>query len=262
MLDRLDETFKYDRAKQEAMVQALLQAEARVSLLKHIGLVIFLRADLFELYDIQEKNKLVSRTLTLDWSDEEWLQVIARRVLANEPFRRLAQRLQVDDGTLETRSALELLFPSQIEGQPVDQWLIDSLRNGNGNVSPRNAILLLHLSRDVSARSEDAVSSLPLFTAEEVGRAMTRLSESSFSEVVNDFKIAQSFVLNCRVAKRETFTLTEVEELFDRSEGPISEQVRLLERLGFLQRVVKNSDSGDKSLFSIPKLYTRCWEHA
>jgi hypothetical protein len=67
MLDRIDETFKYDRAKQEAVVQALLQAEARVSLFDAIGLAVFLRTDLFELYDIQEKNKLVSRTLTLDW---------------------------------------------------------------------------------------------------------------------------------------------------------------------------------------------------
>lgn len=33
MFDRIDETFKYDRVKQEALVQALLQAEARVSLL-------------------------------------------------------------------------------------------------------------------------------------------------------------------------------------------------------------------------------------
>jgi hypothetical protein len=40
-------------------VQALLQAEARVSLFERIGLVVFLRTDLFELYDIQEKNKLV-----------------------------------------------------------------------------------------------------------------------------------------------------------------------------------------------------------
>ena len=92
MFDRIDETFKYDRAKQEAVVQALLQAEGRVSLFERIGLVIFLRTDLFELYDIQEKNKLVSRTLTLDWSEEEWLQVLVRRVLANEPFQSACRR--------------------------------------------------------------------------------------------------------------------------------------------------------------------------
>ena len=233
MFDRIDETFKYDRVKQEAVVQALLQAEGRVSLFEHIGLVVFLRTDLFELYDIQEKNKLISRMLTLDWSEEEWLQVLVRRVLANEPFERLARRLHVADGTIETRSALEVLFPPEIEGQPVDRWLIDSLRNGNGDISPRLAVLLLHLTREQSTRQEDVVSTLPLFSAEAVGKAMTKLSDLSFSEVVNDFKVAPSFVLNCRAGKLDSFALREVEKLFDEAEGKISEQVRLLERLGF-----------------------------
>jgi hypothetical protein len=262
MFDRIDETFKYDRVKQEAVVQALLQAEGRVSLFECIRLVLFLRTDLFELYDIQEKNKLVSRTLTLDWSEEEWLQVLVRRVLANDPFQRLAKRWQVADGTTQTRAALEVLLPSDIEGQPVDRWLIDSLRNGNGDVSPRLAVLLLHLSRDLSARPEDIVSTLPLFSAEAAGKAMTKLSDLSFWEVVNDFKVATSFVSNLRAGKLDSFTLHDVEKLFDEAEGKISDQVRLLERLGFLERVVQVSGSSAESLFRIPRLYTRCWDHA
>jgi hypothetical protein len=48
----------------------------------------------------------------------------------------------------------------------------------------------------------------------------------------------------------------------DEAEGKISEQVRLMERLGLLERVVQETSSGAKSLFRIPKLYTRCWDHA
>jgi hypothetical protein len=262
MFDRIDETFRYDRAKQEAVVQSLLQAEGRVSLLECIELVVFLRTDFFELYDIQEKNKLVSRTITLDWSEEEWLQVLVRRVFANEPFQRLATRLRDTDGAIETRSALEVLFPPEVEGQPIDRWLIDSLRNGNGDVSPRLAILLLYISRDMSANPEGVVSTLPLFSAEVAGKAMTKLSDLSFSEFVNDFKVAPSFVLNVRAGKLYDFSMHDVENLFSEAEGKISEQVRLLERLGFLERVVQESSSGAKSLFRIPKLYTRCWEHS
>ncbi len=86
LLDRIDETFKYDRPRQEAVVQALLQAEARVSQMDCIDLVLFLRTDLFELYDIQEKNKLVSRSLILEWSEEDWLRMLIRRVFANQPL--------------------------------------------------------------------------------------------------------------------------------------------------------------------------------
>ncbi len=218
MFDRIDETFKYNRAKQEAVVQALLQAESHISLFERIGLVVFVRTDLFELYDIQEKSKLVSRTLALDWSDEDWLQVLVRRVLANDPLERLAERVHVADGSIDTRTALEVLFPPEIEGQPVDRWLIDSLRNGNGDVSPRLAVLLLHLTRELSARPEDVVSMLPLFSADAVREAMTKLSDLSFSEVVNDFKVAPSFVLNCRAGKLDSFALHEVKKLFDGAE--------------------------------------------
>ncbi|MFE6848737.1 P-loop ATPase, Sll1717 family, partial [Streptomyces sp. NPDC057686] len=262
LLDRIDEAFKYDRGRQEALVQALLQAEARVIQLARNTLVVFLRTDLFELYDIQEKNKLVSRSLVLDWSEEDWLQVLIRRVFANEPFDRLARRLRVADDKIELRAALEVLFPAEIEGQPVDRWLIDSLRNGNGNISPRLAVLLLHLARDHSPRPDDPVAGVPLFSTDAVQRAMTKLSDLSFYEVANDFKVAPTFVLNCRAGKRTSFTLSEVEQLFDDAEGKIGDQVRLLERLGFLERVVEQRGTQTRSTFRIPRLYTRCWDYA
>jgi hypothetical protein len=266
MFDRIDETFKYDRAKQQAVVQALLQTEAEVSLFDSIGLVVFLRTDLFELYDIQEKTKLVSRTLTLNWAEEEWLQVLVRRVLANEQLQRLASRLHTAngtaDGTADPRAALQVLFPPQIEARPVDRWLIESLRNGNGGVSPRLAVLLLYLMREHAARPQDMMSTLPLFSADEAAEAMTKLSDLSFSEVVNDFKVAPSFVLNCRAGRIETFALDDVKSLFNEAEGKISDQVRLLERLGFLERVVQERGAVRQSLFRIPRLYTRCWDYA
>ncbi len=261
LFDRIDELFKYDRPRQEAVIQGLLQMEGHVSMLDGIALVVFLRTDLFELYDIQEKNKLISRRLLLEWSEEDWLQVLVRRVLANEQLDWVAERLRLPDGGIETRPALSALFPAEIEGRPLDRWLVDSVRNGNGDVSPRLAVLLLHLARDYSARQAESIDGLPLFTADVVARAMTEVSELSFSEVVTDFKVASSFVLNCRAGKRTTFTLAEVEKLFDPSEGTISEQVRLLERLGFLERIVVETDEGAQPRFRIPELYTRCWDH-
>lgn len=262
LFDRVDEVFKYDRARQQAIVQALLQAEAEVSLLAGVRLIVFLRTDLFELYDIQEKNKLVSRTLTLNWAEEEWLQVLVRRIFANKPLQGLPWRIRNPSTDAEVRSALEVLFPAEIEGEPVDRWLIDSLRNGNGNISPRLAILLLYLARDRAARPDAVVSSLPLFSATEAGKAMTRLSELSFSEVVSDFKVAPTFVQNCRVGKLATFALADVRDLFDPAEGKVSDQVRLLERLGFLERIVREHDGTSRSLFQIPRLYSRCFDYA
>jgi hypothetical protein len=161
------------------------------------------------------------------------------------------------------RAGLEVLFPPEIEGQPVDRWLIDSLRNGNGQVSPRLAILLLVLAQQNAARPDDVVSALPLFSAAEVSKVMTKLSDLSFSEVINDFKVAPSFVQNLRAGKLETFALADVRDLFEEAEGKISDQVRLLEGIGFLERIVRerSTEAGTvrESLFRIPRLYARCW---
>jgi hypothetical protein len=92
---------------------------------------------------------------------------------------------------------------------------------------------------------------------------MTKLSDLSFDEVVSDFKVAPSFVLSCcRAGKLETFAKDDVQELFNEAEGDKEEQVLLLERLGFLERIVRERGSVSESLFRIPKLYTRCWDHA
>jgi hypothetical protein len=188
--------------------------------------------------------------------------VLIRRVFANEPFDHLARRLGVTGEQTEVRAALEVLFPVEIEDQPVDRWLLDSLRNGNGDISPRLAVLLLHLARERSARPDDTVDAVPLFSAGALQRAMTKLSDLSFSEVVNDFKVAPTFVLNCRAGKLSSFALSDVEQLFDDAEGKIGDQVRLLERLGFLERVVEQHGTQTRSTFRIPRLYARCWDYS
>ena len=262
MADQIDEIAKGNLDKQKAVVRGLLQAVREVHPREHIQFVVFLRTDLYQRCDAQEKTKLVSKTVTLTWEEEDWLQVLVRRVLANEPFQRLASRLRGADGSTDITGALQVLFPPEIEGQPADRWLIDSLRNGNGSVSPRLAVNLLFLAGQQAARPTDSVSTLPLFSADEAGQAMTKLSDLSFDEVVSDFQVAPSFVLSCRTGKLETFAQDEVQELFNEADGNKEEQVLLLERLGFLERIVRERDSMRESLFHIPSLYTRCWDHA
>ena len=135
MADQIDEIAKWNRDKQKAVVRGLLQAVRDVHPCEHIQFVVFLRTDLYERCDVEERTKLVSKTVTLTWEEEDWLQVLGTR-LANEPFQRLAARLLDPDGSTDISGALQVLFPPEIEGQPADRWLIDSLRNGNGSVPP------------------------------------------------------------------------------------------------------------------------------
>jgi energy-coupling factor transporter ATP-binding protein EcfA2 len=264
-IDRIDEMFKYEREKQEPLVQGLLQAESAISLLQKISVVVFLRTDLFEIYNVQEKNKLVSRTLILEWSEEDWLRLLVNRVFATPQAEKLARTLGAAGGGQDIEDipgAFDVLFPEEIEEQPVQSWLIESVRNGNGSISPRLVVLLLLLARDLSQPKGAIVSSLPLFSVQALRDAMTRLSNLSYSEIVDDFKVAKAFVLNCRAGKLREFELSAVEALFEPEDGPVSEQVRLLERLGFLERIVRHEGDKNKQLFRIPALYTRSWDHS
>lgn len=262
MVDKVDEIGKWERDRQKAAVRGLLQAVREIHPRDHLQFVAFLRTDLYERCDVQEKTKLVSKMVILTWEEEDWLQVLVRRVLANEPFQLLNSRLRDADGMTDIPGTLQVLFPAEIEGQPADRWLLDSLRNGNGSVSPRLAVNLLSYAVQEAARPTGRVSTLPLFSADEIGRAMTKLSDLAFDEVVNDFKVAPSFVNSSRARKLKTFTKEEVRGLFNEKEGNEEEQVLLLERLGFLERIVQERDSILESVFRIPPLYTRSWDHA
>lgn len=263
LFDRVDEIYKHDRAKQEACVQALLQVERELSALSHlerIKMVVFLRDDLLQAYDIEEKNKLVSRTLRLDWSADDWITVLVRRLGANSGLMWLRDITSLDRPG-EAVLALSRLLPNEVEGLPVDRWLFESLRDGNGQISPRLAVLLLLFARDLSPNREQVVSELPLFQEGILRSAMDRVSELAYDEVVSDFKIASTFVSNCRAAKLTKFQFEDVAPFFGKLDGNASDQVRALERLGFLERVAVAENNSVSVYFRIPKVFSRSWAH-
>ncbi len=257
VVDQIDELYKYDRQMQEAMVQGLVLAETYLSQRRAIRLIMLLRTDLYEVYDIQEKNKFVSRTVNLTWT---WPQIILQmlgRAFANETLRLISTSvtsLGVTPGTADFH--LRLLFPAAVEGKPVQDWLHESLTNGRGDVAPRQIILFLNFLKQ---RARGERRRIPIFSQTELVAAMRDVSESAFEEVVNDFRVAVGFVRNCKSGKISVFRTKDVESLFDTNDGPINVQIDLLERLGFLAREVVSDDGIAVPQFSVPRLYSRCW---
>jgi hypothetical protein len=261
IVDRIDEIAKYERKQQERLVQGLMMAESYLAQKAALKLIVLLRTDLFELYDIQEKNKFISRTVRLEWEITQLIQIMMRRLFANEQLTKVADRLRFQTISRDTRDSvsLRIVFPEVIEGVPVRRWLSEQLANGKGRISPRQIVLLLLLAQEEAVKS--GVDRLcPLFDEAAVRKAMTRLSELSYGEVVSDYRLSTTFVKNCRAGKFQEFTVKQVEPLFDSEDGPVAAQTELLERLGFLHRVVIQTAEGPESRFRVPRLYTRCWE--
>ena len=261
VFDQIDEAFKYQRDRQEALVQGLFLAESYLSLTQTIRLIVLLRTDLFELYDIQEKNKFVSRIVRLDWSPEELRKQLLQRLFSNNGLRAVTEPLNVAalQPSILAQIQFRIVFPAEVEGKPFEEWLIESLKNGKNHVAPRQVILFLNLAKD-NARDDSIRRRIPLFSEKEVADAMTSLSELSYQEVISDFRAATGFVRNCRAGKIIEFQLEEVKTLFDENEGSIVLQLERLERLGFLARTIVKVGDSLVSRFRIPRLFTRCWE--
>lgn len=73
---------------------------------------------------------------------------------------------------------------------------------------------------------------------------MTRLSEPCYDEVMSDFRVATSLVQNCRAGRLTRFCSEQVAPSADRTEDSVSQQVEVLERLGFIRRVVAPGENG------------------
>jgi predicted transcriptional regulator/energy-coupling factor transporter ATP-binding protein EcfA2 len=264
-IDQIDEAHKYERPIQEAMVQGLMLAESFVAQSKAIRLAVFLRTDLWETYDIQEKNKFVLRTATLGWAARELETLLLDRLCTNEPFVEIGEVLRrISAYRAEAvAGALRFFFPEVVEGVSFIEWLFSGMRNARDRVSPRQVILFLNLSRDSAmreVRGGGRREAIPVFGELHLREAMTQLSEFSYEEVVSDFRVATGFVRNLRAGKIREFDLDNVKDLFDAHEGSVAEQVERLERLGFLGRELVEVDGGFRSRFRVPSLFTRCWE--
>jgi len=261
VFDQIDEAFKYQRDRQEALVQGLFLAESFLSLRQAIRLVVLLRTDLFELYDIQEKNKFVSRTVRLGWSRDELRKQLLKRLFSNSDLSAVMESLSSAAILSDVLAQIQfrVVFPTEIEGKPFEEWLFENLKNGKDQIAPRQIILFLNLTKD-NAKNDASHRRIPLFSEKEVADAMTRLSELSYQEVISDFRAATAFVRNCRAGKIVEFELEKVQTLFDTAEGPVVLQLELLERLGFLTRTIVREGDSLSPRFRIPRLFTRCWE--
>jgi len=190
----------------------------------------------------------------LRWNDDEILDFLVRRALKNNSL--LSAYSQVSSNEkINVALALSILFPRVLEKMPFAEWFLFSTRDGRGRVSPRQVVLFLLLVTREAQEVSVSRSSIPVFSEQETAAAMDNLSELAFDEVRDDFRIARAFIANLRARKLDQFEECTVTNVFDEADGSKSEQLDLLERLGFVKRVAR----GEQTAFRVPRLFTRCW---
>jgi Cdc6-like AAA superfamily ATPase len=262
VLDKLDEIHKYNRTEQEKVIQGLFLAEGYFANFTNMKVIILLRTDLYEIYNIEEKNKHVGRSVRLTWDINDLYRMMMARVSTNKQLGQLASILarESDDDILANRARLKLLFPERVDERPISECLEAHLSNARRQISPRQIVLLLLCLREAMLLTPKRGSALPMFEEHQLDAALDRVSQLSFDELIDDFRIGRTFLRNCRAGNIFKVSLEEARALADAADGDINEQLNRLEELGVLERAVGEGDGGKReSVLHVPLLYRRCW---
>lgn len=152
MVDRLDEIFPRRTQLEANALRGLLRATKLFSS-KTIRVKIFLRDDMLE--EVLEGGftaltHLTARQAdTLSWSEEQIVNMLVKRIFANEPLR---QYLSVDKERLDISQAYRnecfyKVFPPTVHSRknqsPTSRWIYNHAMDGKGIVTPRDVLDLV-----------------------------------------------------------------------------------------------------------------------
>lgn len=191
LFDRLDEAFSGHQDIEIPALRALLRTYLDLTNLRNLKLKLFLRKDLFRRVTkggFVNLTHINSRKIDIVWDEEDLIDMVVRRILQNEEFKKIAGEL------IDNDRIFSMLLPEQIDAgarKPTTKtWIMGRIRDGNNNRPPRNMIDLLNKARDAQMRKEQRQprevdpTSGPIIEADSVKRAFTQLSEQRVQDTL------------------------------------------------------------------------------
>jgi MinD-like ATPase involved in chromosome partitioning or flagellar assembly len=185
------------RSRRRALLEGLLEASSMWRERRNIGAKIFLREDLWNEVEIEEKAKFATRTVTLTWSKEEiWRLCIRAFGVGSKTFgTHLRDRLGIDIDRLddttqdEQGSALALIWGERMGGSESDtfstSWAYRRLHDGKQRLFPRAALWLLRFAVEV-VKNMGLRESPPLLSPDALRTAMPRVAAQRLDELHNE----------------------------------------------------------------------------
>lgn len=191
LFDRLDEAFSGHQDIEIPALRALLRTYLDLTNLRNLKLKLFLRKDLFRRVTkggFVNLTHINSRKIDIVWDEEDLIDMVVRRILQNEEFKKIAGE------PIDNDRIFSMLLPEQIDAgarKPTTKtWIMGRIRDGNNNRPPRNMIDLLNKARDAQMRKEQRQprevdpTSGPIIEADSVKRAFTQLSEQRVQDTL------------------------------------------------------------------------------
>lgn len=159
LMDRLDDAFPGSPELENAALKALLYAYKDLAGFRQLRMKIFLRDDI---YDRITKDGFRSLTHVntnamppMRWTEEKLLHLVCERLLFNDCFKEYLTFCGYNFNDFKSNEAREILllvlFRDQVDIGPKSpttfRWILNHVRDGKGNITPRDVIALIDKAR-------------------------------------------------------------------------------------------------------------------
>jgi hypothetical protein len=247
--DRLDEAFQGAPEHEVPALRALLRVYLDLNHLARVRIKLFIRNDLFSRITAGGFVNLThvnARRLRLSWSQEDLLDLLARRIVDNGEVMTVLgvnpAGVDSDEARLEL---LERIFPEQVDSGPRKpttwNWILSRIRDGQDVRPPRNLIDLVEFARQVQLREDERERTEwerpPLIERDALKRGLSRLSSARIEDtLMAEYPNLQMYFELLRDGKAEQNDQS-LQELIGGSTEELGGAIDSLVNCGFLERI-------------------------
>jgi hypothetical protein len=196
VLDRLDVAFADSDELEGNALRALFRVYLDLLQYDNITLKIFLRSDIWQriIGEGFREASHVTRHVTLSWTPQALLNLVARRALHNEALRDY-YRVDAARTLADMQKQAELfyrIFPDQVDAGPnkpkTFDWMMSRTRDASGRAAPRELIHLLSAIQATELKRLDVGEEEPsgenLFDRAAIKEALPEVSQVRFEQTL------------------------------------------------------------------------------
>jgi hypothetical protein len=247
LFDRLDVAFAESRELESQGLRALFQAYLDLLPHSHIVLKVFLRSDIWRSITrggFREASH-ITRQMTLRWTDSALLHLLSRRLLQSAE---LAAAYGVDPEIVVASAKAQRRFFDRLVAERVDrsrrlatfEWILAQVRDGTGQVAPRELIHLLARARELQLekleRGENELSGETLLGAAALREAVAEVSAVRLEQTLFAEHPEARGVLQALEGEKTTHTLRSLAAIWQTTDEATALIAASLVDIGFFER--------------------------
>jgi hypothetical protein len=263
VLDRLDVSFADSPELEGNALRALFRVYRDMADLKHFGLKIFLRDDIWKRITSQgfREASHITRSITITWNPQSLLHLVVRRAVHNEAIRNF---YNVDPAVVlgsaeEQEKLFYRMFPAQVDAGPQKpttfNWMLSRTADGTRQTAPRELIHLLTSARDQQMKLLEMGAAEPagevLIDRAALKGALPEVAKVRFEQTLSaEHPTLKPILLRLEGEKTQQTPAT-LAKIWNVSDQTALERAEKLVEVGFFEK----RGSKEQPVFWVPFLY-------